>query len=78
MSRTKPVVAITMGDFNGTGPEVVLRSLRSSAVRAMCTPVVIGSIEVLEHYARSLRIPVHLREADAMVLAGLSAGIASH
>jgi 4-hydroxythreonine-4-phosphate dehydrogenase len=55
-----------MGDFNGTGPEVILRSLCSPAVRALCTPVVIGSIDVLEHYARALRIAVTLREVESM------------
>jgi 4-hydroxythreonine-4-phosphate dehydrogenase len=53
----KPVVAITVGDFNGVGPEVVLKSLRSSAVRKVCHPFLIGPREVFEYYSRRLRIP---------------------
>jgi 4-hydroxythreonine-4-phosphate dehydrogenase len=67
--RTKPVLAITMGDFNGTGPEVVLKSLRMPAVRALCVPVVIGSIDVLEYYARILGLRVNLRELDTLPVA---------
>ena len=63
-SRRKPVLAVTMGDFNGTGPEIILKSLARRTVRSICTPLVIGSLDVLEFYARKLRLPVSLREAD--------------
>jgi 4-hydroxythreonine-4-phosphate dehydrogenase len=62
----RPVLAITMGDFNGTGPEVLLKSLRSPAVRALCRPLVVGSLDVLEYYARTLRIGVTLREVGSL------------
>ncbi len=52
----KPVIAITMGDFNGIGPEVVLKSLRSPAVQRICSPVLVGSTGVFEYYARKLGI----------------------
>lgn len=65
-SRRRPVLAVTLGDFNGTGPEIVLKSLRSSAVRAACTPVVIGSMDALEDAARRLGMRISLREADAL------------
>src|SRR5689334_18626415 len=50
----KPVIAITMGDFNGIGPEVVLKSLQSPVVRRICTPLLVGSAGVFEYYARKL------------------------
>jgi 4-hydroxythreonine-4-phosphate dehydrogenase len=50
----KPIIAITMGDFNGIGPEIVLKSLRSPAVRKLCSPVLVGSTAVFEYYARKL------------------------
>jgi len=58
----KPTIAITMGDFNGIGPEVVLRSVLSLSVRNVSSPLVIGSIDVLEFYARRLRLKLVLRE----------------
>ena len=47
----KPRIALTVGDFNGIGPEVVLRSLRTKAVRESCIPVLIGPANVFLYYA---------------------------
>jgi 4-hydroxythreonine-4-phosphate dehydrogenase len=47
----KPRIAVTVGDFNGIGPEVVLRSLRVKAVRDACVPVLIGPPDVFLYYA---------------------------
>jgi len=43
-----PVVAITLGDACGIGPEVVFKSLARADVRAECRPVIIGSLPVAE------------------------------
>ncbi len=37
-----PLIAITMGDAAGTGPEIITRSLALPELRAPCRPVVIG------------------------------------
>lgn len=54
----KPIIAITVGDFNGIGPEVAVKSLRSSLVKRTCHSLLIGPREVFEYYARRLRIPL--------------------
>ena len=56
----KPVVAITIGDYNGVGPEVVLKSLRNRRVRQICTPVVVGPDDPLSFYAERLGYPTRL------------------
>jgi 4-phospho-D-threonate 3-dehydrogenase / 4-phospho-D-erythronate 3-dehydrogenase len=38
----KPLIAITMGDAAGVGPEVVMKSVAHAEVQAMCRPLVIG------------------------------------
>lgn len=43
----RPIVAITMGDPAGVGPEVVLKALAHSSVREACRPLVLGDINVL-------------------------------
>lgn len=48
MLMKKPIIAITMGDPSGIGPEVVLKALEEPEVYKFCAPVVIGSREVLE------------------------------
>lgn len=50
----KPTVGITMGDFNGVGPEVTLKALRRADVRRICNLVLIGSLDVYEWYAHRL------------------------
>jgi 4-hydroxythreonine-4-phosphate dehydrogenase len=37
-----PVIAITMGDPAGIGPEIIMKALASAEVRARCRPLVIG------------------------------------
>jgi 4-hydroxythreonine-4-phosphate dehydrogenase len=60
----RPLVGITLGDFNGIGPEVTLKALQSPAVHRCCRPILIGSLEVYEWYARKLRMKVLFRETE--------------
>lgn len=43
----KPIVAVTMGDPAGVGPEVVLKALAHPQVRKACHPLILGDWEVL-------------------------------
>jgi len=40
--KYRPLLAITMGDAAGSGPEIVTRALVDLQIRAVCRPVVIG------------------------------------
>ena len=42
MSNEKALLAITMGDAAGSGPEIIAKSLADPTVRAACRPVVVG------------------------------------
>jgi len=48
MNNKKPIIAITMGDPCGIGPEIIARSLMSGEIRDCCTPVVLGDRKVME------------------------------
>lgn len=43
-----PTLAITMGDVNGIGPEILAKALAEKSVWESCRPFVIGSAEVFE------------------------------
>ena len=43
----KPIIAITMGDAAGIGPEIIMKSLGHPEVRQLCCPLVIGDAERL-------------------------------
>ncbi|MFN0130141.1 MAG: 4-hydroxythreonine-4-phosphate dehydrogenase PdxA [Verrucomicrobiales bacterium] len=62
-----PLIAVTMGDPAGVGPELCLRLLRERAVLALCRPVVIGDADVLRRVADVLSWPFD----EAWVVNGL-------
>ncbi|MBP6671910.1 MAG: 4-hydroxythreonine-4-phosphate dehydrogenase PdxA [Bacteroidetes bacterium] len=61
----KPIIAITIGDFNGVGPEVTLKSIASKEVQKRIQPVLIGSMEIFRYYAQQLKLDLELVEADS-------------
>ena len=54
MEHQKPVIGITLGDYNGVGPEVILKALASNRILKICTPVIYGSQRVLSYYRKVL------------------------
>ncbi len=60
-----PVLAISIGDVNGIGPEVVLAACARSTFVDLCRPVLVGPFAAAEWYRSRLGIPVRLeRIAD--------------
>ena len=57
----KPLIAITMGDPAGVGPEICLQLLADEAVRAFATPVVFGDARLLARCARQTGLPAPRR-----------------
>lgn len=57
---TKPVVAVTMGDGAGVGPEVTVAALVDESVRAESLPVVMGDKKRLEQAAKIMGIDVEI------------------
>jgi 4-hydroxythreonine-4-phosphate dehydrogenase len=54
MSASKPFIGITLGDYNGIGPEVILKALGSQRILKWCTPVIYGSQQVILFYRKQL------------------------
>ena len=52
----KPEILITLGDFNGVGPEVTLKALSDPALRAQFKPILVGSRYVLDFYENLLNL----------------------
>jgi len=53
-SSNKPIIGITLGDMNGIGPEVIIKSLLDSRILNIITPVIYGSTKVLSYYRKNL------------------------
>lgn len=48
----RPVLAITIGDAAGIGPEIVVKALARPKVRQLCRPLVVGDIAVMREHLR--------------------------
>lgn len=57
----KPILALSMGDVNGVGPEILAKALARKEVWALCRPVVFGCAEVLKQARRFTPMlpPIH-------------------
>jgi 4-hydroxythreonine-4-phosphate dehydrogenase len=60
----KPIVAVTMGDPAGVGPEVILKALADPAVRRTCNPLILGDWGVLQRTGRGQKKPPALVRWD--------------
>lgn len=54
--KEKPIVGITLGDPNGVGPEVVLKTLNDDRINHWMTPVIFASGRALSFYKKLLNI----------------------
>jgi 4-hydroxythreonine-4-phosphate dehydrogenase len=77
MSRFRPLLAITMGDPAGVGPEILLAALATPAMHERCRALVVGDARILERAARflgaagpALRFEVVRTPTDARFLDG--------
>ena len=55
--QKKHVVGISIGDFNGIGPELILKTFSNPIVFNYCTPVIYGTSFVLKFYSRLFEMP---------------------
>lgn len=60
----KPLIAITIGDFNGIGPEIVLRSISEPDINAICRPLLVGPFEIWQDAANSFMPAANLIQID--------------
>ena len=57
----KIIVGISIGDLNGIGIEVILKTFEDKRMLDFCTPVLFGSTKVISYHKKALEIelPVH-------------------
>ena len=58
MENRKVRVAITHGDTNGVGYEVILKTFESPEILEICTPVIYGSPKVAAYHAKAMGLEV--------------------
>ncbi|MDZ7693796.1 MAG: 4-hydroxythreonine-4-phosphate dehydrogenase PdxA [Balneolaceae bacterium] len=56
-------IAISIGDYNGIGPEVALKTLAASPA-VNCTPVILGDSRIVDYYLDTLEISLEYHQTD--------------
>ncbi|WIY81733.1 4-hydroxythreonine-4-phosphate dehydrogenase PdxA [Propionimicrobium sp. PCR01-08-3] len=65
-SASLPVVAITMGDGAGVGPEITAVAAANDEIRSLCTPIVIGDAKRLETACRVMNVPAPVTRVESV------------
>ena len=71
----KPLIAITIGDFNGIGPEIALKAITHPSVKKICNPVLIGPLGVFEYTAHQLKLKMKLTKVSFPILQRLTSPV---
>ena len=69
MSETKqdlPLIGISIGDINGVGPEIILKTFSDQRILSFCTPIIYGSGKVIAYYRKSLDINFNYHQTDSI------------
>jgi 4-hydroxythreonine-4-phosphate dehydrogenase len=53
----KPKIGITIGDTNGIGAEVIIKTFLDNRMLQICTPVIYASSKTISHHRKALNIP---------------------
>jgi len=64
--NNRPLLAITMGDSAGIGPEVVAKTLMDSSIYDKCNPFVIGNTEAMCQAISLINSPVSIRRISSV------------
>lgn len=60
MMSKKPVIAITMGDPSGVGPEIIAKSLIDQKIYENCFPFVVGDLKILQRGLDATNVSLNL------------------
>jgi 4-phospho-D-threonate 3-dehydrogenase / 4-phospho-D-erythronate 3-dehydrogenase len=60
----RPIIAITMGDAAGVGPEIIVKALARSEAHAVCRPIVIGDADRLRRAAAIAHVQIPIKTRD--------------
>jgi 4-hydroxythreonine-4-phosphate dehydrogenase len=64
--QDKVIVGISIGDLNGIGSEVVLKTFEDARVLDFCTPVIFASVKTLSFLKKAYEIDINLHGIDKL------------
>ncbi len=66
IASIKPVIAITIGDPTGVGPEVIVKAIASGELNTSCTPLVLGRVAILKKAAELSEVSLDIVEVASV------------
>lgn len=60
------IVGISIGDLNGVGPEIILKTFEDNRMLEMCTPVIFGNVKVLSFIKKNFELTCNLHGIDSL------------
>lgn len=64
--ENKMIVGISIGDLNGIGPEIILKTLADSRMLEFCTPVIFANVKLMSFYKKAFNIQSNLQGIDSI------------
>lgn len=64
MINNKIIIGISVGDINGIGPEVIIKTFDHPAMLELCTPVIFGSSKLISYYKKLSSIDMSFNGID--------------
>ncbi|MGA2799017.1 MAG: 4-hydroxythreonine-4-phosphate dehydrogenase PdxA, partial [Thermoguttaceae bacterium] len=65
MNEQRPLIALTMGDPAGIGPEIIVGAWTETVVHEWCRPMVVGNAEILRRAVALWQRSVKVEEIDS-------------
>jgi 4-phospho-D-threonate 3-dehydrogenase / 4-phospho-D-erythronate 3-dehydrogenase len=73
----KPLVAITIGDVTGIGPEIVVKAINDGEIFNFCNPLVIGDYWIMKKVSDDLKIQAKINIVQSVGNVEWTAGVAN-
>lgn len=64
--KEKIIVGISIGDLNGIGSEIILKTFKDSRMLEFCTPVIFSSGKLMSFYKKEFEIDLNLYGIDSL------------
>ena len=66
MPRSKPVIAITVGDPCGIGPEITAKALNNIEIYDKCHPIAISDADVMKQAIEIAKVDLKINSVDSL------------
>ena len=64
--KERAIIAITMGDAAGVGPEVIVKALASEQIYSICRPMVVGEGVIMQAAMKLVNRPLKLHRVKTV------------